>query len=117
MQKITTTLFLHFLSCTVLSQTGFVISGKITEAGTEKPMANATVHLKGSNFSTLSKMDGSFRIHTTDWYDSLEVTSVGFSPATVALHQNHTTGISIIMQSKPNELQAVVIAVSKRPGK
>ena len=117
MQKLTTTVFLLFLSGAVFSQTGFVVTGKVTEADTEKPMPNATVHLKGSNFSTLSKIDGSFRIHTTEWYDSLEITSVGFSLITVALQQNHTTGISVIMQSKPNELQAVVVGVSKRPGK
>lgn len=117
MQKLTTIIILLFLSNAIFSQTGFVITGKITEAGTGKPMANATIHLKGSGFSTLSKIDGSFRIHTTDWYDSLEITTVGFSPVTVALQINHTTGISISMQGKAAELQAVVIGVSKRPGK
>lgn len=99
------------------SQNGFIISGKITEEGTNKPMQNATIHLKGSSYSTLSKIDGSFRLHITDWYDSLEITSVGFEHFTIALQKGNTSGIVVNMKPKANALQEVVIGVTKKPGK
>lgn len=99
------------------SQNGFIISGKITEEGTNKPMQNATIHLKGSPYSTLSKIDGSFRLHITDWYDSLEITSVGFEHFTIALQKGNTSGIAVNMKPKANALQEVVIGVTKKPGK
>ncbi|WP_394767415.1 DUF5686 family protein [Ferruginibacter sp.] len=117
MLKIAIFSFLTAICSTASAQTGYVISGRIAEAGTEKPIPNATIHLKGSNSSTLSKIDGSFKLNTSEWYDSLSISSVGFSPFSVALIHNHTSGITISMQTKPGELQAVVIAASKRPGK
>jgi Family of unknown function (DUF5686)/CarboxypepD_reg-like domain len=104
-------------SITVNAQNGFIISGKITEASSNKPLQNATVHLKGSSTSTMSKMDGAFKLHVTDWSDSLEITSVGFEPFVIALQQGHTSNINIPMQSKTGGLQEVVIATSKKPGK
>ncbi|MBS1736779.1 MAG: carboxypeptidase-like regulatory domain-containing protein [Bacteroidetes bacterium] len=98
-------------------QNSYFISGKVMETGTDKPMANATVHLKGSNFSALTKMDGTFKIHTDKIYDSLTITSVGFNTVTLALAPNHTTGIEIKMQSKADQLQTVVIGISKKPAK
>ncbi len=99
------------------AQTGYTISGKITEAGNGKPLQNATVHLKGSGFSILSKMDGSFKMFTNNWYDSLEITNVGFEAFTIALHKERTTDLTASMKNKSDLLKAVVIGFSKAPGK
>ena len=103
----------HYVS---FGQNTYTISGKVTDAN-KQPMQNATVHLKGSNSSTMSKMDGSFRLHTDNWYDSLEITNVGFDPFTIALQQGHTSGLVAEMKNKSNSLQEVVVGVSKKPGK
>ena len=76
--KICLTSIFIFFAVMSFAQNGYLISGKVTEANSGKPMQNATVHLKGSGYSTLSQMDGSFRILTAKWYDSLEVSSIGF---------------------------------------
>lgn len=99
------------------SQGGYIVSGKVIEAGTNKPMANATIHLAGTDYSTLSGIDGSFRFHTEHWYDSLQITSIGFAPITITLKTNQTTNMVIHMQDKPDELQAVVVDIARRPGK
>lgn len=102
---------------TANAQNGYIITGKVTEAGGGKPLQNATVHLKGSSSSTMSKMDGIFRLHITEWSDSLEITSVGFESFAIALKQGHTANINVAMKSKTNALQEVVIGTSKKPGK
>ena len=102
---------------TAHAQNGYLISGKITEANGGRPLQNATVHLKGSGFSTLSKMDGSFRFLTAEWYDSLEVSNVGFETFTIGLKQGHTINIAVGMKNKSDVLKAVVIGVLKKPGK
>ena len=99
------------------AQNPYTISGRITEINDGRPMQNATVHLKGSGFSTLSKMDGSFRMHTTEWYDSLEITNVGFETITIAMQKDRTTNLSFSMKNKISELKTVVIGSSKKPGK
>ena len=121
MNKIVATNFLFilllFLGFNANAQDGFIISGKVTEQGGSKPIANATVHIKGGTSSTMSKIDGSFRLHVTDWNDSLEITCVGFETFTFALQKGHTTNLAAGMKSKSNALQEVVIATTKKPGK
>jgi hypothetical protein len=99
------------------SQSGFTISGKITEASTGKSLQNATVHLKGSNSSSLSKLDGSFRMHTDNWYDTLEITSVGFEEMKITLLRGHTANLIAEMKNKSGILQEVIISGSKKSGK
>jgi hypothetical protein len=99
------------------AQNSFIISGKITEEATGKPLQNATVHLKGSNTSTLSNMDGSFTLHTSEWVDSLQITNVGFIAFSIALQKGHTTNLMVSMKNNPNALQEVVVGVTKKTGK
>ena len=99
------------------AQNVYLISGKVTEANDGKPIENATVHLKGSGFSTLTKMDGSFRIHTNVWYDSLEVTNIEFEKFDIELEEGHTNNLVLGLKNKSDVLKAVVIGFSKMPGK
>ncbi|MFS8081910.1 MAG: carboxypeptidase-like regulatory domain-containing protein, partial [Ginsengibacter sp.] len=109
-------IFILSTSCTK-AQNGYTISGKVTEVASGKPLENATVHLKGSGFSTLSKIDGSFRLHTDNWYDSLEVTHVGFEGYMIALEKGSSLNLKVTMENKPDILESVVIGFSKKPGK
>jgi hypothetical protein len=106
-----------FLSVITNAQNGYIISGKVSEDNSGKPMQNATVHLKGSGFSTLSKMDGSFRIHTDKWYDSLKVSTVGFQNITIGLSKEHIINLNLVMKDKQDVLKTVVISGFKKPGK
>ncbi len=83
-----------------VAQSGYTISGKVSEANSGKPMQNATVHLKGSGFSTLSKMDGAFRVFTNNWYGSLEITNVGFETFTISLQKGRTNNLTVSMKNK-----------------
>ena len=106
-----------FLCLSANSQDVYFISGKITEFGSNKPIQNATVHLKGNTKSTLTTMDGTFKLYATEWHDSLEITCVSFEPLIIGLQQGHTLNIEGYMKSKTNALQEVVVTTSKKPGK
>ena len=80
-----------------VGQTTYIISGKVTDSNYQ-PVQNATVHLKNSNNSTVAKIDGSFRLYTDNWYDSLEITGVGFEPFTIALRQGHSSNLQAEMK-------------------
>lgn len=110
-------ILLQCLALISTAQTGYTISGKVTEGGNGKSIQNATVHLKGSSTSTMTKMDGSFRLHLPEWNDSLEISCVGFEPFVIALQKGHTSNITAALKNKANALQEVVIGTSKKPGK
>lgn len=99
------------------AQSIYTISGRVTGAGSGKPLENATVHLKGSRFSTLSKIDGSFKIQTNTWFDSLEVTNVEFEDYIIALKKGSSKNLKVALKNKPDILKSVVIGFSKKPGK
>ncbi len=109
-------ILLFFATLVTKAQNGYTVSGKVTEA-TGRPLENATVHLKGSGFSTLTKIDGSFRLHTDRWYDSLEVTNVGFENHMIALKKGSSVNLKVSMENKTGILESVVIGFSKKPGK
>ncbi len=104
-------------SAATFSQIRFLITGTITEEGTKKPIQNATIHLKGSSFNTISGLDGTFRLQATEWLDSLEITSLGYERFTVALQKGNSASILVNMKPTTSVLQEVVIGVAKKPGK
>ena len=106
-----------FFTVISTAQNSYLISGNITEAGSGRPIQNATVHLKGSSISTISKADGTFRIQTIQGGDSLEITCVGFEPFYIALLKGYTTNLTAAIKHKANPLEEVVIGTSKKSGK
>lgn len=109
--------FLFCLAFSVQGQKVYIITGKVTTFQGTKPLPGATIHLKGTSISTSSKADGSFRLVTSEWSDSLEITSISFEPYFVLLQKGHTLNMAINMTNKVNAMEQVVIAVSKKPGK
>ncbi len=115
--QIALSIMLLSVAAVTKAQNGYTISGKVTESGSGKPLENATVHLKGSSFSTLSKIDGSFKIQTNAWYDSLEVTNVGFENYMIALEKVSSLNLKVSMKNKSDILKSVVIDFSKKTEK
>lgn len=109
-------LLLILINCAT-AQNVFIITGKVSEVASGKPMPNATVHLAGSNTSVLSKIDGSFRLQNNNWYDSVEITSVGFEAVVIPLKQGHTSNLTVQMKNKAGGLQGVVVGNDSKAGK
>lgn len=116
MKQLAGTIILLFLFCNSYSQ-NFIISGKLIESESGKPIPNATVYLQGSNIGTMSKADGSFRLHSESWHDTLEITSIGFEEYKLPLVKFKTQNLIVQMKNKSRSLQTVLIDLPKKPGK
>ena len=109
-----------FFSQIVFSQS-FIISGKVLDGNSDEPIKNVSIQLKGfPDNGTISKKDGSFRLTTSEWSDSLQLTCVGFQTQYYHLDKHNLTGLEIQMQPTAQALEAVVIFGNKgdkEPGK
>ncbi len=101
----------------LFAQNNAVISGHIIQAIGNKPIQNATIHQKGSLKNTMTDINGAFMLQITNWKDSVEITSVGFEPVTMQLEPAHAINMLVVMKTKINSLDEIVIGSSKKPGK
>ncbi|MBS1669050.1 MAG: carboxypeptidase-like regulatory domain-containing protein [Bacteroidetes bacterium] len=116
--KLTALLIVIFsLRFAAQAQNTFAISGKLIDAATKQPLSYATVHLVGNTGSTLSKEDGSFRIITYTWYDSLQISMVGYELFKIFLQKQHTGNLVLELKNTANSLQTVTVSIAKKPGK
>lgn len=102
-----------FFSQNIFSQS-FIISGKIVDGGTNEPLKNVSVQLKGfPNNGILSKDDGSFILTAIHWSDSLEFTCIGYQTRYFRLPKDYLTGLQVKMQPAAQSLAAVIIFGNK----
>ena len=77
--KCGTLLLLLFCITTIaFSQNTFKVSGKVLDEN-GKPVAGATVQVKGSAIATATGVDGSYSLMAPSAYSVLVVTSVGYT--------------------------------------
>src|SRR4051794_27718764 len=80
-QLVRNSFLLFFLATSfnvTIAQSGFRVSGKITQPSGE-PLAGATVTEKGTSTSTLTKDDGNFTINVSNQNATLVVSFVGYA--------------------------------------
>lgn len=96
-----------FLLLTALSVQAQVreIAGKITDQKDGTPLVGATITVKGTNVSTATGLDGTFRISVPAGAKTLVISSIGFNPKEVAVTDN----ISISLAAGDNALSEVVV--------
>lgn len=104
-------------STTGFCQNRVLISGKVTDVLTSKPLAYATIHLTNSTYSTLSKQDGSFRLVVESLVDSIEVSSIGYATTVLSIKDQAITNLKITLQPTITALEPVVVAIANKPGK
>lgn len=112
---LTTIILIFYTNC--FPQTNYIISGRVTELSTGKPIQKATVHLKGSHYTSLTKEDGTFNISSAEWHDSLEISSMGYKDCLIRLQRGQTEEIRASMQNSIDVLQEVIVGISKKSGK
>src|SRR5882757_6426170 len=106
------------VSFTVQAQNNYTVSGKVMSAGNGTPIQKATIHLKGSNTSTMSALDGSFTLHSIQAEDTLEVSCVGFEPFIFVIKEAHAGNLIVSLKNHAGALQEVVVGSSRRvPGR
>lgn len=105
MRKVLLLLGVVLLSMQLLAQQR-AISGTVTDAQ-GKPVANASVIVKGTTIGTTTKADGSFSIGIPPTAKILVISSVEMNPEEVAISNKNT--ISIVLMGADKAMQEVVV--------
>jgi iron complex outermembrane receptor protein len=84
-----------------------LVSGKVTDAASGKPLSGATVSIKGTNNSTTTNVDGFFSINVKDNSVTLVFTYVGYISKEVRVGGNSTIDVALNIASA--QLAEVVI--------
>ncbi|MEA5404187.1 TonB-dependent receptor [Arcicella sp. DC2W] len=109
MKKIFTLSIILFHSLAVFAQN---FTGSITDAETKKPLAGASVRIKGKNIGTVTNAEGFFSLKTSAKPPfTLIFTMIGFERQTVEVIDN--SALTISLKSGDELLQQVVISASR----
>lgn len=109
MKKIFTLSIILFHSLAVFAQN---FTGSITDAETKKPLAGASVRIKGKNIGTVTNAEGFFSLKTSAKPPfTLIFTMIGFERQMVEVTDN--SAIAISLKSGDELLQQVVISASR----
>ncbi len=100
------------LSVTIFAQVRS-ITGKISDAS-GKPVANATIKIKGKQGGVSTNADGSFTISASPG-DVVEVSTVGFQTRTVAVTQDND--LNLVIEAAETTLQDIVLVGTRSSGR
>jgi len=98
--------FLLFISFSAFSQNNFKVSGKVLDEN-GKPVAGATVQVKGSSIATATSADGSYTLLAPSGTSVLVVTSIGYTQMEVPI--NNKEEVIVTTTSTAGELQDIVV--------
>jgi len=108
--------WLLFFVSVANAQNNFIIHGQVLSSKTNKAVQNATISIKESNTSTVSKKDGSFILQVNNGRDSLVVSCIGYETFYSFIDKNSKTVLTIILKEKVNDLQELIVGIAKKPG-
>ncbi|GAB4000316.1 TonB-dependent receptor [Spirosoma daeguense] len=104
--------WLWLISTVTLAQS-LTITGSVTDPATNKPLAGASISVKGQNTGTVTDNNGSFTVSTNRKGSlTLRISMVGYEPQTVSV-SNTSTPLTIRLNSTISELQEVVVGASR----
>lgn len=95
-----------FLSLQLLAQTR-TVTGTVSDFNGQ-PLPGATVRIQGENAATTTDTTGAFTIRASAAARNLEISSVGFTPQTVAIPADGVVTVRLT-QTANNPLQEVVV--------
>jgi hypothetical protein len=92
-----------------------IITGVVTDASDKDPIPYATVLFKGTNIMTKTDADGKYTLVSSEKYDQLQVSYVGYKNSFSQVKVGESQVINVKMQSESQSLTEVVITSNKRP--
>ena len=113
----TITLFisLFLLSTLSIAQTETVISGRITEVGTNTGVAFANIYFKGTFIGTTADFDGNYSLKTIAPTDSVYVSLIGYKSKSKAVKKGRTQTINFQISTDILSLKTVEILPGINP--
>jgi hypothetical protein len=92
-----------------------IITGVVTDASDKDPIPYATVLFKGTNIVTKTDADGKYTLVTSEKYDQLQVSYVGYKNSFSQVRVGESQVINVKLLSESQSLTEVVITSNKRP--
>ncbi len=98
------------ISGQVLAQ---AVSGKVTDSATGEALIGATVNEAGTRNSTLTDVDGNYRLTVSNTSGTLVVSYVGYETARVSMGGNTTVNITMTSGSVLDEVVVTALGISR----
>ena len=89
-----------------------LVTGKIVDAATGNPIANASIYLDGLSKGTTSNKQGEFTLYTNETKIPLLVSYIDYQPDTISNYNNKTLNVKLIRSAQV--LRDVVIGGKSR---
>src|SRR5688572_10016517 len=102
-----------FLSSAIRAQTGFVISGKITDSNSKKALPGVSIVLQYSKFGTIADENGSFSIKANDSNSVYVFSRIGYEARELNVKQLNKLGFKIALSISTQQLKEVTISADK----
>src|SRR5436305_721077 len=103
--RICIAVFSIFISGTLLAQKN--VTGIVTNAATNQPLASATVTVKGTNVGTATDVNGKFSINIPSGKNTLVVSSIGFTEQEIDV--STTTNVTVSLKERVSSLDEIVV--------
>lgn len=104
---LTSAILLLCLQTNVVYGQGSKITGKLTDATTQEPLAGGSVSIKGSTKGTTADANGQYSISITSENTVLEFKFVGYATKTVTVGKQSTINVSL--SANASDLEQVVV--------
>jgi len=109
-------LILLLVSITQLvSAQGTEVSGRVTDAATQEPIAFANVYFKGTQIGASTNFEGYFIISTTEKIDSVQASFLGYVSKTKAVQKGTKQVIDIQLEPTSFQLNEISITPGRNP--
>src|SRR6185295_10063504 len=91
------------------------VYGTIIDAQSKEPLPFVNLIFKGSNTGSSSTISGSYSLQSTQSYDSIIISTVGYKKQTLFIQRNQTQRINIELERTDYSLKEVVVKKGKNP--
>lgn len=101
------TLAVIIMSCSINLQAQNIITGSVVDQKTSQTVIGASVNVKGATNSTITDIDGNFKLNVADPNSTLVFSYVGYAKHEEALNGRKT--VTILLKEEENTLNEVVV--------
>lgn len=113
-QRLLYSLLFLWVSFGVLAQET-IVSGRVTDASTQEPIAFANIVFKGSTIGTTTNFEGYYNLRSSEKVDSLTVLFLGYQPKTKYVVKGVSQQIDFQLEPSDFQLDAIDILPGENP--
>jgi len=106
---------LVLFACCQISAQSTLIYGRITEAVSGNPVSFANVAFKGTAIGTSSDQLGNFTLETTETYNLLTFSAVGYIDTTIIIKVHERQEVKVYLTTRDYMLSEIVINAGENP--